>query len=70
MKSRRVVTVSGAELSRMLWEDEGVCRACGETSGPVEPDARGYECPVCGEKALYGAEEALLAGWLRPAGGG
>jgi len=30
----------------------------------IEPDARGYTCPECGQPALYGAEEALLMGYL------
>ena len=40
--------------------NEGLCMACGEVAGCVEPDARKYECESCGEKAVYGAEEALL----------
>jgi CRISPR/Cas system-associated protein Cas10 (large subunit of type III CRISPR-Cas system) len=26
----------------------------------VEPDARKYECEVCGEPGVYGAEELLM----------
>ena len=40
--------------------NEGLCMACGEVAECVEPDARKYECESCGEKAVYGAEEALL----------
>ena len=40
--------------------NEGLCMACGEVAECVEPDARKYECESCGEKAVYGAAEALL----------
>ena len=41
----------------------GGCLSCGDKmwSG-IEPDARGYECEVCGEKKVYGAEELLIMG--------
>jgi predicted RNA-binding Zn-ribbon protein involved in translation (DUF1610 family) len=38
----------------------GYCLACGAENGPVEPDARGYECAECGEHKVYGAEELLI----------
>ena len=38
----------------------GFCVVCGEETSPVEPDAKGHECPDCGAKAVYGAEELLL----------
>jgi len=40
----------------------GFCTACGEQADGVEPDARGYECEVCGECAVFGAEELLIGG--------
>jgi predicted RNA-binding Zn-ribbon protein involved in translation (DUF1610 family) len=40
--------------------NEGLCMACGEVAECVESDARKYECESCGEKEVYGAEEALL----------
>ncbi len=40
--------------------NEGLCMACNEIADSVEPDARKYECESCGEKQVYGAEEALL----------
>lgn len=43
--------------------DYGICLACGdEVTGGVEPDARGYRCEACGERAVWGAPEALAAG--------
>ena len=38
----------------------GFCIACGADAYEVEPDARGYECPECDRKGVYGAEELLL----------
>lgn len=43
-------------------DNPGFCLACGEEVDGVEPDARGYECEVCGERKVYGAEEVLLMG--------
>jgi predicted RNA-binding Zn-ribbon protein involved in translation (DUF1610 family) len=40
----------------------GFCTACGEEVSGVEPDARKYKCESCGKKAVYGAEELLMAG--------
>ncbi len=45
---------------------DGVCLGCGEwTCGGCEPDARKYPCEACGEKRVYGAEEALMMGRIR-----
>lgn len=38
----------------------GFCTACGAEASGVEPDARQYDCEVCGEPSVYGAEELLL----------
>lgn len=38
----------------------GFCTACGAEASGVEPDARKYECEVCGAHAVYGAEELLI----------
>ena len=40
--------------------NEGLCMACGEVAECVEPDAREYECESCGERKVYGAQDALL----------
>jgi rRNA maturation endonuclease Nob1 len=40
---------------------QGFCTNCRRiTTDTVEPDAREYECESCGERAVYGAEEALF----------
>lgn len=41
-------------------DDPGFCISCGCEHDGVEPDAREYECEMCGEPAVYGAEELLL----------
>lgn len=41
-------------------DNPGFCTACGHEQGGCEPDAREYECEVCGERAVYGAEELLM----------
>lgn len=38
----------------------GFCTTCGADAEGVEPDARNYTCDVCGEDAVYGAEELLI----------
>jgi hypothetical protein len=45
---------------------EGFCTTCNEvTKSNVEPDARRYECESCGERTVYGMEEALMSGFIR-----
>lgn len=40
---------------------EGFCTNCEEfTREMTEPDARDYDCPVCGENKVIGAEELFL----------
>ena len=41
-------------------DDEGICICCGETQSGVEPDAENYECESCGERGVFGAEQALI----------
>lgn len=54
--------LSIAEVVQAAEADEGLgfCLHCGAESGSVEPDARGYECEVCGEAQVFGAEELVL----------
>jgi hypothetical protein len=42
--------------------DYGVCLACGEVADGVEPYARKYKCDACGERQVYGLQEAALMG--------
>ena len=41
-------------------DNPGFCLACGKEADGVEPDAECYECEVCGEALVYGAEQLLL----------
>jgi predicted RNA-binding Zn-ribbon protein involved in translation (DUF1610 family) len=46
---------------------EGYCTACRDfTAFECEPDAREYTCPDCGQATVYGAEEAMIRGYLVP----
>lgn len=38
----------------------GICLYCGEVAGGVDPDAENYHCEFCGERRVFGAEQALL----------
>lgn len=41
----------------------GWCKSCKEfTRDSTEPDAHGYDCPVCEKLAVVGAEDALMMG--------
>lgn len=50
------------EVTQAMDLGTGFCTECGAESDCVEPDARKYECDVCGENAVYGAEELLVMG--------
>lgn len=39
---------------------KGFCLACANEQDGVEPDAEDYECEVCGEEAVMGAEQILI----------
>lgn len=41
-------------------DNPGFCLACGNEQEGCEPDAREYECEVCGEHQVYGAAEIML----------
>jgi hypothetical protein len=58
------VVISQARILRAVESGDsiGFCKACGEETEGVEPDARGYRCESCGMHEVYGAEEMLVAG--------
>jgi hypothetical protein len=43
-------------------DNPGICLRCGEEAEGCEPDAENYKCESCGEKQVYGAQQALIAG--------
>lgn len=54
--------MSEDEFLEMQEDHMGLCIACGAERDCCEPDARNYECEVCGEKKVFGAEELLMMG--------
>lgn len=53
--------VAAVQRGMCSLDNPGFCILCGCDAEGVEPDARKYLCEACGEKAVYGAEELLLA---------
>lgn len=49
-----------AELAQVTLDSTGLCIKCGAESPDIEPDARECECEVCGEDAVFGAEQIVL----------
>lgn len=57
----RRVSMAASEFEEACDAYQGFCTNCRRiTSDSVEPDAREYECESCGERTVYGAEEALF----------
>ena len=54
------VIAEAVERRMRSLDNPGFCVVCGLENGGCEPDARGYPCEGCGEKAVYGADELLL----------
>ena len=42
-------------------DNPGFCLHCGAEAEGCEPDAQQYQCESCGEAAVYGAAEILIA---------
>lgn len=55
--------VSDATLRSAMEESVGWCTHCEDfTRGGTEPDAEGYDCPVCKNNTVSGAELSLVQG--------
>jgi hypothetical protein len=54
----RVMAAVEAEMTTL--DNPGFCTCCGADADGCEPDARNYECEMCGEPAVYGAAELLM----------
>lgn len=52
--------MDGVERSEFDLDNAGFCLKCGEDADGCEPDARAYPCEMCGERAVYGAQEVLI----------
>lgn len=49
-------------LFGLIHQGIGFCLACGEESGPIEPDVSKARCDCCGARKVYGGETLLLMG--------
>ena len=59
---RIVFSMTEDEYHSLHEDNGGYCLSCGQDACGVEPDARKYECEVCGEPKVYGLEELLMMG--------
>lgn len=67
MTQVRMIKVTEDEANDYMFglDNVGFCLACGEQADGCEPDARNYECEVCGESSVFGFEELLTMGKIR-----
>lgn len=57
------VIVSAVDFADAVDSYTGWCTACQEfTREATEPDAEEYDCPVCEDYTVMGAEQALMLG--------
>lgn len=62
-KDLDMILISEDEYCQHREEYDGFCLACSDwTTSGVEPDARGYQCEVCGKHRVFGAEEVMIMG--------
>jgi hypothetical protein len=54
----RVLAAAKEQMTGL--ENPGFCLACGEDADGCEPDARNYECEVCGANEVFGAAEVMM----------
>lgn len=57
-----MILIKEEEFKELADEYMGVCLECEEFQESVEPDACNYKCENCGEKKVFGLEEALIMG--------
>jgi len=53
--------MEAVERAQSSLDNPGFCTACGEETDGCEPDAERYECESCGARAVFGAEQLLMA---------
>lgn len=55
--------VSEADYTEAVESYTGWCSHCEDfTRDTTEPDAEGYDCPVCRQNTVTGAENAMVMG--------
>jgi hypothetical protein len=60
-----MATIDEDEFREAVDSNLGWCYACEDfTNSGVEPDAENYECECCGRRAVMGAEQALIEGYI------
>jgi hypothetical protein len=65
MVTKTATRVSQSDFEEMADSFMGWCTGCKSfTRDTTEPDAEDYDCPVCGDLTVMGAENALLCGEL------
>ena len=63
--ANKPVKVTEEALEGAVEDFLGWCPTCKEfTREATEPDAEGYDCPVCDGHEVVGAEDALIAGLI------
>ena len=55
-------SITSETVTEGIEQDIGFCIRCGAETDGVEPDAHDRRCDECGELAVYGAEELVIAG--------
>ena len=64
------IHISQLEESMFGTGGQGICLACGiDVECGCEPDAENYPCESCGERRVYGIEQAVLCGYIDVEGG-
>lgn len=59
------IPVSNEDYAQYNEDYTGICMGCRKWTGEMcEPDARKYQCPECRLFEVYGAEEALMHGFI------
>jgi hypothetical protein len=65
-KATRRVPVTMSRITALAMESHvgltnpGICCYCGNEADGCEPDACNYHCDVCGNNAVFGAEELVM----------
>lgn len=59
-----IITLTDSEYWQLSNAYAGLCLSCGELDecARIEPDARACRCNACGDRELYGLEQAMLMG--------
>lgn len=56
--------ISEDKFKEMINQKIGYCSDCGEEISDVDPNTVNGECPLCGEKEVFGAKMAVACGAL------